>query len=177
MNPKISVILPVYNMARYLKECLDSVCCQSLSDIELICVDDGSTDDSVEILRRYALKDDRIKVVEQQNATASVARNKGLSMAKGEFVSFLDSDDMYYGENALSTLYELAKKEGCPVAGGAYMAFALTPETPLRRYTCRVRGLENVFLATQWQCSPGGLPNAARAGKIAADHVASLLIK
>ena len=124
MNPKISVILPVYNMARYLKECLDSVCCQSLSDIELICVDDGSTDDSVEILRRYALKDDRIKVVEQQNATASVARNKGLSMAKGEFVSFLDSDDMYYGENALSTLYELAKKEGCPVAGGAYMAFA-----------------------------------------------------
>ena len=74
--PKISVIIPVYNAQEYLSECLDSVLSQTLSDIEIICINDGSTDNSLEILKEYAKKDERIKIINQRNKGVSVARNK-----------------------------------------------------------------------------------------------------
>ena len=92
-TPKVSVIIPVYNVEEYLRECLDSVVNQTLKEIEIICVDDGSTDNSLEILKEYAKKDSRITVITQQNLHAGVARNAGLAVARGEYVHFLDSDD------------------------------------------------------------------------------------
>ena len=94
-TPKVSVIIPVYNTEKYLRECLDSVINQTLKEIEIICVDDGSTDSSLEILKEYANKDNRFTIITQQNLHAGVARNAGLAVAKGEYVSFLDSDDWF----------------------------------------------------------------------------------
>ena len=95
MTVKVSVILPVYNVEKYLKECLDSILNQTLQEIEVICVDDGSTDRSLEILREYEKKDKRVIVLTQENKGAGAARNKGLAIAKGEYLSFLDSDDFF----------------------------------------------------------------------------------
>lgn len=92
---KVSVILPVYNVNQYLRQCLNSVLNQTLRDIEVICVDDGSTDESSNILLEYANKDQRLKIVTQANSGAGAARNKGLEIAKGEYLSFLDADDFF----------------------------------------------------------------------------------
>lgn len=88
-----SIIIPVYNVALYLPACLDSVQAQTFPVFEVICVNDGSTDDSLNIIEQYAAKDSRIKVVSQANAGLSAARNTGMLAATGEFVLFLDSDD------------------------------------------------------------------------------------
>ena len=90
---KISVIVPVYNVEKYLNECLDSVLAQTFKDFEVICVNDGSTDNSPEILRQYADKDQRVKIVTQSNQGLSMARNNGLKEACGRYVYFVDSDD------------------------------------------------------------------------------------
>lgn len=92
-NPKVSVIIPVYNTEPWLEECLDSVLRQTMDDFEIVCVDDGSTDRSDEILREYAAKDARISVISQRNQGQSVARNTGLNVAQGKYIYFLDSDD------------------------------------------------------------------------------------
>lgn len=109
---KVSVIIPVYNTEKYLRECLDSVVQQTLEEIEIICVNDGSPDNSREILKAYAESDERIRVIEQNNAGLSAARNTGLAAAKGAFIYFLDSDDridphaleILYGEASLKNL-------------------------------------------------------------------------
>ena len=90
---KISVIVPVYNVEQYLSQCLDSIINQTYKNLEIICVDDGSPDNSGKILDEYAEKDNRIKVIHQENQGVSVARNTGLDNATGEWVSFIDSDD------------------------------------------------------------------------------------
>ena len=91
--PKVSVIIPVYNVEKYLRECLDSVVNQTLKDIQIILIDDGSTDSSLGICKEYAQKDNRIKIIEQKNQGAGAARNRGMSEAKGDYLYFLDSDD------------------------------------------------------------------------------------
>lgn len=93
MDGLISVIIPVYNVEQYLRECVDSVLGQTYQNFEIILVDDGSTDTSGDICDEYAKKDDRIQVIHKENGGASVARNHGIEMAKGEYVYFLDSDD------------------------------------------------------------------------------------
>ena len=92
-SPKVSIIVPVYNVERYLRQCLDSVRAQTLSDFEAILVDDGSTDGSGLIAQEYAARDSRFRVISQENAGLSAARNAGLDSAAGEYVAFLDSDD------------------------------------------------------------------------------------
>lgn len=92
-NPKISVIVPVYNVEKYLRRCIDSILSQTFSDFELLLIDDGSKDNSGKICDNYALKNQRVKVFHNSNQGASAARNFGLSKAKGEYVSFIDSDD------------------------------------------------------------------------------------
>ena len=90
---KVSVIIPVYNTEKFLRECLDSVINQTLKDIEIICVDDGSTDDSLNILKEYAEKDERIRVLKNSHSGAGACRNKALQSANGEYLAFVDSDD------------------------------------------------------------------------------------
>lgn len=107
--PKVSVIIPVYNSEKYLRQCLDSVLQQSLKDIEIICVDDGSKDNSLKILHEYEAKDPRIMVIAQSNHGAGIARNNGLEYAHGEYIHFLDADD-YLLENSYESLYTTAKK-------------------------------------------------------------------
>lgn len=92
-RPKVSIILPVYNVAPYLRQSLDSIIAQTLKEIEIICVDDGSTDDSGKILDEYQAKDRRIKVLHKKNAGTGAARNDGLRMATGECIGFVDPDD------------------------------------------------------------------------------------
>lgn len=101
---KVSVIIPVYNTQAYLEECLDSVLAQTLKNIEILCVDDGSTDASGQILTEYAARDSRIRVLRKKNGGQSSARNLGLKEASGAYVLFLDSDDLLE-EDALRTLY------------------------------------------------------------------------
>ena len=102
---EISVIVPVFNVEDYLNECLDSLINQSFSDIEIICVNDGSTDKSLEILENYQKKDRRVKVISQDNLGLGAARNRGLLNAKGKFIYFIDSDD-YIDSDALEKLYK-----------------------------------------------------------------------
>jgi glycosyltransferase involved in cell wall biosynthesis len=95
MDIAVSVIMPVHNSARYLAEALDGVINQTLKDIEIICVDDGSTDGSAEILRGFAERDGRVTILTQENKGAGAARNAGLAIARGKYLSFLDSDDLF----------------------------------------------------------------------------------
>lgn len=93
--PLVSVIIPVYNAEKYLRETLDCVCNQTLRNIEIICVDDGSTDGSLSILEEYAARDGRFRILQQKNQYAGVARNNGMAIAKGKYLSFLDADDLF----------------------------------------------------------------------------------
>ena len=108
--PKVSVIVPVYNVDKYLGECLDSVLRQKLKEIEVICVDDGSTDGSPAILAEHARKDPRIKVVTQANGGLSAARNAGMDIAIGEYICFVDSDD-WLVDNALERCVEICERD------------------------------------------------------------------
>jgi len=103
-NIKVSVIIPIYNAEKYLAECLDSVIGQSLQNIEILCVDDGSTDNSLSILKEYVKKDERIGAITQANQGAGNARNAGIALAQGEYLAFMDADDLYYPE-ALGEAY------------------------------------------------------------------------
>lgn len=105
----VSIIIPVYNTAKYLEQCLQSVLNQKLQEIELICVNDGSTDNSMEILARYERLDKRIKVFQQSNQGLSATRNWALRKAIGEYVYFLDSDDLIKSSKSIGELYGVAK--------------------------------------------------------------------
>lgn len=92
-SPLISIIVPVYNIEKYLPKCLDSLLYQTLKNIEIICINDGSTDNSLKILEEYAARDKRIKVINQPNQGVSFARNNGINIAKGKYITFVDGDD------------------------------------------------------------------------------------
>ena len=111
---KMSVIVPVYNVEEYLPECLDSLISQTLSDIEIICVNDGSTDNSLEILKKYGQKDSRIKVVSQVNAGVSEARNTAIKAVTGEYVAMVDPDD-WLEKDMLEKLYLEAVKKNADI--------------------------------------------------------------
>ena len=105
---KVSVIVPVYNVEEYVGECLDSLCSQTLKDIEIICVNDGSTDSSLKILREYEKKDSRVKVIDKANGGQSSAKNAGIEIARGKYLAFVDSDD-FIDKDAYRFSYELAE--------------------------------------------------------------------
>lgn len=111
----ISVIVPVYNVEGYLERCIDSIIAQTIENIEIILVDDGSTDSSGLICDRYAEIDNRIKVIHKENGGLSDARNAGITVASGQWYSFIDSDD-YISENFLEDLYSAAKDNDCQIA-------------------------------------------------------------
>ena len=118
--PKVSVIVPVYNVAPYLRECLDSLCTQTLADIEIIAVDDSSTDNSLRILKEYEQKDSRVRIVHfEKNKKTAAARNAGLDIAAGEYIGFVDGDD-YVDADFYERLYILAKSEDSDIAKGVF---------------------------------------------------------
>lgn len=121
-NIKVSVILPVYNVDQYLRECLDSVVNQTLNDIEIICINDGSTDNSLDILNEYADKDSRFIVLSQENQGQGVARNKGVELAKGKYIQFVDPDD-WIEPNMLETLYNFAEEHNSQVVKFNYSEY------------------------------------------------------
>lgn len=115
---KISVIIATYNTAEYLEECLDSIFQQTLKDIEVIVVDDGSTDETAIILEGYSQKYDNLVNLYQENQGAGKARNYGITFSCGEYMIFMDPDDKYPCEDSLEKLYEAAEKYNVPICGG-----------------------------------------------------------
>lgn len=114
---KVSVIVPVFNTEKYLEKCLNSLINQTLQDIEIICVNDGSTDKSADIIKKFTNKDSRFKLINQENKKQGAARNTGMKIAKGEYIGFVDSDDWvdleYYEK-----LYNAAKRHNFDIALG-----------------------------------------------------------
>jgi len=118
-SPRFSFIIPVYNVAPYLRECLDSIAAQTVTDWEAICVDDGSTDGSADILDAYGKKDARFRIIHQTNAGVGAARNRGLDAVRGEYFFFVDPDDLIE-EDYIKNLYQLVcEKPGCVGVVGA----------------------------------------------------------
>lgn len=109
--PKVSVIVPVYNVEKYLQRCLISILSQTYSDIEVICVNDGSTDKSAEILKQFEKQDKRLKVVTQKNQGLSMARNNGLKKAKGTYCLFIDSDDAIHPQTVEICMHYVQKEK------------------------------------------------------------------
>lgn len=118
-NIKVTVVMPVYNAFDYLRPALDSIICQTFTELELICVDDGSTDRSLHILKEYQEKDSRVRIVTETNAGPSIARNKGLDRARGEFVIFLDADD-FVEPTLIEKLYNKAVEDNLDIAIAKY---------------------------------------------------------
>ena len=116
---KISVIVPCYNLELFVRECLDSILVQTLHEMEIICVDDGSTDGTLEILEEYQKKADHIKVLHQKNQGSGIARNRGIMEAKGEYIAFMDADDFYPLPNTLEKVYATAKEKNAVICGGS----------------------------------------------------------
>lgn len=112
MQTKVSVILPIYNQEKYLAKALTSLQNQTLKETEFICVNDGSKDNSLNILNNYAKADSRIKIINQKNQGTGCARNNGLKAAQGEYIAFLDPDD-WLESDALETLYNKSKRQNC----------------------------------------------------------------
>lgn len=113
----VSVIVPVYNTEEFLQKCLDSLTNQTLEDIEIICVNDGSTDNSLEILQNYASRDKRIKIINQENKKQGAARNAGMKVTTGEYIGFVDSDD-WVDLDFYEKLYDAATRHNFDIALG-----------------------------------------------------------
>ena len=137
-SAKISIVIPVYNTEKYLRECLDSIINQTFSDWEVICVNDGSTDNSLEILKEYEQKDRRFVVITQQNKGVSTARNVGMQQAKGEYLMFVDSDD-WLADDACEKVYNTSKDRGCDILIFSHYEYTDT--------SCKSDGrLQNLYL-------------------------------
>ena len=109
MNTKVSIIVPIYNTEKYLYECINSILKQNLTEIEIICINDGSSDNSENIIKNFQSKDSRIKYIKQQNQGLSAARNKGILESKSKYVMFVDSDD-YIIKDCVNLSFETAEK-------------------------------------------------------------------
>lgn len=118
----ISVIVPIYKVEKYLEQCIDSILKQTYKNLEIILVDDGSPDNCGKICDNYAEKDNRIKVIHKKNGGLSSARNAGLDIATGEYISFIDSDD-YVAENFIETLYKLCIENNCDISECDFLKF------------------------------------------------------
>lgn len=126
---KVSVIVPVYNVAKFLPQCMASLINQTLTDMEIICINDGSTDNSLDILNSYAKKDNRIIIIDKENSGVSAARNDGLDMANGEYVMFLDSDDYFTSPESCRKAYDAVKNSNSDI--GIFGFYNLVEDTKM----------------------------------------------
>ena len=115
-NPKISVIIPVYNGKDYIEECLNSIINQTLKEIEIICVNDGSKDNSLSILKEYASKDKRIKIIDKKNEGQGYARKVGLDNATGTYIMFCDQDDKFASNDSFQIAFDRIEKYNTDIA-------------------------------------------------------------
>lgn len=125
--PKISIVVPIYNVEKYLKQCLDSILNQTFKDIEIICVNDGSTDGSVQILDEYKAKDKRIIVIDKENSGYGASMNMGLDAASGEYIGIVESDD-FIKPNMYEELYKLIQKHDCDFVKSEFSAYWEKPK-------------------------------------------------
>lgn len=142
--PLISVIVPIYNSEKYLSECLDSIIAQTFTDIEIICIDDGSTDGCGEILQQYRRKDERIKIISRQNGGVSAARNDALEIARGKYLAFVDSDD-YVSERFLERLLTSLNKNNGDISGCNFQKIKNGKYRPLEKNSSRVKVYNNAL--------------------------------
>ena len=156
-NPIVSFIVPSYNFAAHITECVDSILAQTISEIEVIVVNDGSTDNTKEILEIIAQKDARVRPINKENEGVSIARNTGLLAAMGEYVSFVDADD-YVASDYASYMLELAKtansdfclsldaftRAGENQTGGVFYQQIFSPRSRRQRYCYRQESLWDV---------------------------------
>lgn len=130
-TPRVSVIVPVYNVEKYLRPCLDSALSQTLRDIEIICVDDGSTDHSPAILDEYAARDSRVHVIHKENGGYGKAVNTGMDAATGEYFAILESDDII-ASDMYRQLYDTACQHSADVVKADFLRFATNPDGTIR---------------------------------------------
>ena len=144
-NPKVSIIVPVYNVEKYLHRCMDSLINQTLKDIEIIAVNDGSTDSSLSILREYEKKDTRVIVINKKNGGLSSARNEGMKYTSGDYITFVDSDD-WLDINSLEEMYKTSVNYNCDLVMCSYS----------REYTDKSKpkkfNLEKVTVYNEQEC-------------------------
>ncbi|MDR1089106.1 MAG: glycosyltransferase [Coriobacteriales bacterium] len=126
-SPKVSIVVPIYNVEQYLEQCLDSLVNQTLEAIEILCINDGSTDSSPEILERFAAADPRIVVIHKPNSGYGASMNRGLDAARGEYIGIVESDD-YVEPDMFERLYAAAALAGTPVVRGDYFFTWTEPE-------------------------------------------------
>ena len=129
---KLSIIVPIYNVAPYLRKCVDSLLTQDISDYEIILVDDGSPDECPQICDEYVEKYDSIRVVHQENEGLSAARNSGVKVAQGDYIMFVDSDD-YLQPNVLGALMEQVERDNLDVLRFRYQNVRENGEAPRRQ--------------------------------------------
>lgn len=146
---KVSVIIPVYNVQEYLREMLDSICCQTLREIEIICVDDGSEDDSAQILAEYAKKDERMTVIRQKHSGAGAARNTGLEYAVGKYLAVLDADD-FFQPDMLERAFRKCERDRADLCVFRSDCF----DTMARRFVPNEGALDRRYLPKQVPFSP-----------------------
>ncbi len=143
---KVSIIVPVYNIEKYLRQCIDSLVAQTLKDIEIILVDDGSPDSGGEICDEYAEKDERIKVIHKKNGGLSDARNAGIDLAEGDFIGFVDGDDLVLPD-MFEALYRacIENKTEMAACDRSFHTREDAPELPVSLKRCRVLTSEEFF--------------------------------
>ena len=142
--PLVSIIIPCYNVAPFMKKCLDTVCAQTLRDIQIICINDGSGDGTLDILREYEAADERFVVIDQPNAGVAAARNAGLDAASGEYIGFVDPDD-YISPVMFQRLYLAAEEYRADVA---CMGATIAGDMPLSVRWSMLNGLQ----CPEWHC-------------------------
>ncbi len=129
MTNKISIIIPVFNRAKYIERCLDSILNQTYSNFEIILINDGSTDNSLDILKKYKKQDKRIIIIDKKHEGVSIARNAGIKKSSGDYITFVDSDD-YLELNALENMINLSKKYKCEIIRTDYRYLNYNKDLP-----------------------------------------------
>lgn len=146
--PKVSILVPIYNVEKYLRECLDSLITQTLDDIEIICINDGSTDSSADILEEYRLKDPRIKVISKSNSGYGHSMNIGLNNARGEFIGILESDD-FADRHMFMELYQIAKKFDAEVVKSDWYNYWTSKATSIKQGKIAVKKANRLINAKE----------------------------
>ena len=150
--PKISIITPVYNVEKYLNRCLDSLVNQTLKDIEIICINDCSTDKSLQILQQYALQDKRVKIIDlKEKQNAAIARNYGLENAQGQYLGFVDADD-FVDLDFYEKLYNCARQNSADIIKGNFKEKTLTGKTEISTMNADIlQSKDKMHFYSNWQ--------------------------